>query len=527
MEYLEITDRRMKNYLFTAVLFFLSALTAYGQKEVQPVTGYSSLELNLARSLWFNSSNAAGLALHLPDDYNVLSAAYNVRSGDYKLQQHGDRESRMKFNTSGALRTGKVALWGDFTFSNDFIAGSTYNTNLYDTYTDMPYYVADPNKSDWNKQDYDMSVKAAVPFWDDRLALGVGLNYFTKKGAKQRDPRSVVLCYGIRIEPAVVVKMATQHHLGISLLYENTFNRNTFINSKTGESQIIQLMKGLGNFSIGVVDGNTGIKPYYYPGNEYGGSLQYAFTQGASEVLLDLIYSTQTVHVFEEPTKPRRRGTTEKEKTGVNLQLIRRGETTHKLTLDLYQTDTDGIEYVQELSNNNQVQQWVTIAQYVKSKYNFRSASLLYDLFTGGAPGDYSWRTGLNAAYHHRQDEYITPNSRFNVKNCAATGFVKKNWSVSPSSRILLGLDVTYNLNLAGEYLYNGPDPESLIVTDFYAKDLNYLISDYLQTGCSLDWSFLLKSQSSVNIHLDRQWTKPVQGNTSRSYWGAAVAYIF
>jgi hypothetical protein len=515
----------MKKYLFILAVILLSA-HVYGQEAAQPVTGYSGMELNYAQSLWFHSSNAAGMAFTPLRNYNILSARYENTSGDYKRPQEGDRHRSMGFNTNGALHLGKFFLWGDFTFSDNHVTGATYNTNRYDPTADIPYYVADPNKSDWKRQYYDMALKAALPMRNERLAVGIELHYTTRRAAKQLDPRSTVHGYGITVKPSITAKITGSQHAGVSLWYRNTFDRNNFTNSLTYHSEPVYIMKGLGEYSPDVVGGSGGIGVFYYPANQYGAGLQYGMTGNNKALLLDITCATEKTEAFETPSKPRRRGTADNTTIAGKLQLLRQGNITHKIIVEAAYAATDGIEYVQEYDSRYEVNQWITIAEYVKSAYSRFRASLAYDLFVGSRY-DYSWKAGIKALYSRRQDEYLAPRSVFNTQNSYAELSAAKNFALGASSKILFGLQIGYNLNMGGEYRYGGPEAASLLVTDFYAKDLTYLTTDYVKTGGTLNWSYLLKAKTSIHLSLDGQWLKPASNTSDRFFISATVAYLF
>ncbi|MDR0688456.1 MAG: hypothetical protein LBF55_07245 [Prevotellaceae bacterium] len=515
----------MKNRLLASAVCLLSA-SLYGQEAAQPVTGYSGLELSYAQSLWFHTSNAAGIALTPLRSYNILSAQYAAAAGSHKLQQEGDKSRSTDFNTSGALLLGKFYLWGDFTFSDSHVTGATYNTNRYEPSSDMPYYVADPNKSDWKKQCYDMALKAALPLWSDRLVAGVEARYTAKRAAKQLDPRATVYGYGIIVRPSVAVKIATGHHAGLSAWYRNTFDRNTFTNSLSYHNEQVYIMKGLGSYSPGVVGGTGGIGVFYYPGNQYGGSLQYGIARSSNTLLLDISCTTEKIEAFETPTKPQRRGAADNTTLAAKLQLLRSGDYTHKLTADAGQSATNGIEYVQEYDSRYDVNQWVTIAEYVKSTYKRLWAALQYDLFIGSRY-DYSWKIGIKTLYSSQQDEYLAPRSVFNVRSSYAELSGAKNFAIGASSKILFGLQLGYKRSMGGEYAYGGAAATSILVTDFYPKDLSYLKSHCGSVGGNLSWSFVVKSKSSINLNLSGQWTKPTNRASDRRFIKAGAAYIF
>jgi hypothetical protein len=500
-------------------------MLARGQEDVQPVITRSSLELNFAQSLWFNSSNAAGMALNPLRNYNILSAQYENTAGDYNLQQEGDRNRSMGFSTNGALQLGKFFLWGAFHFADNYVTGATYNTNRYEPQADMPYYVADPNKSDWKKQCYDMMLKVALPVWKEHLMAGFEVQYTTKRAAKQLDPRSTVYGYGIVVKPSVVMKITNRQHAGISLWYRNTFDRNNFTNSLTYHSEPVYIMKGLGNYAPGVV-GPGGIGIFYYPGNLYGGGLQYGISTNRNALLLDITGVKQKTEAFENPTKPQRQGTADNTTLQGTLQLIRSGNMTHKMTAEATLSNTDGVEYVQEYDSRYEANRWVTIAQYVKSRYRSIQASMKYDLYVG-TRYDYSWKAGLKTCYIDRQDKYLSPRSTFNVQNNYTELSAVKNLTVGTSSKILVGWNFGYNLNLGGEYLYGGTETDAPPVTDFYPRDLACLTANYWSAGCELMWSYTLEVRSSIHLYLSGQWQNPDNISSGRLFVKAGMSYIF
>ncbi|GHV56368.1 hypothetical protein FACS1894182_02780 [Bacteroidia bacterium] len=497
----------------------------HGQEE-EPVVTYGAVEWNHAQSLWFNSSNAAGMAITPLRDYNLLEAQYSYTHGDYKQQQEGDKNRNAGVNVNGALHLGKIFLWGNFMFSDNYVTGSTYNTNRYEPQPDMPYYVADTVKSDWKKQFYDMTCKVALPLSGNRFILGGEIHYTTRKAAKQLDPRSVLNCYAIEVKPSVVFSITGQQHLGLNFLYENTFDRNTFTNSLSYNTERVYIMKGLGNYSVDAVGGIGGIGPFYYPSHRYGGGLQYNIAADFGRFLVETTYAQQRTEAFEAPTKPRRRGTAQKNELNGTIQWLKTGKLTHKMVAQFLHSTTDGIEYLQEYNGQYEINQWVTIAEYVKSTYLQQNLSLAYDLYSGSLT-DYSWKTGVNAAYRNRQDEYISPHSIFNTENAYVELLAAKRFTAGARSTFHLGVNIGYNLNLGGEYSYTGFEPNSAIIQDFYAKDLDYFTSHYLQTGCNLYWSLALQSKSSVNFRLNWQWLNAEKTNTSRHFINAGIAYLF
>lgn len=512
-------------------LLFLP-LCLHGQEEEETIATYAAWELNRAQSLWFGSSNAAGMALTPLRNYNLLEAQYNSISGNYKLQQEGDTDRAAGLNADGALRLGNCYLWGNFSFSDQHLGGSTFNTNRYQPTPSMPYYVADTARSDWKKQSYDMAFKAAFPL-SRRLTLGGEVHYVTRKAAKQLDPRSVIHSYAIELKPAIVFNLSPRHHLGFNLLYQNTFDRNTFTNSLNYNSERVYIMRGLGNYTTAVVGGIGGISPFYYPSHQYGAGLQYHLLKPLQQLLVELTFSRQQTDAFEDPTKPRRRGTAQQTDLDATLQWIKSTpDATHKLLAQASIASAKGIEYLQEYVSQYEINRWITLAEYVKSDYSQQNIALQYDFYRG-APLRYTWKTGLHATYSSQQDEYISPQSLFNARNVYAELLADKQWNPAPGHTLQLGLSAGYKRHLSGEYLYNGPEPTSPIVRQFFAQDLAHLAAHALQTGLRAYYSLALQSDASLNLRLQWQWIKPTENpltdssTADRHHITAAVAYFF
>lgn len=511
----------MKKYILFIILISLS-YTIYGQKD-RAVTDYAAMELNFAKSLWYNSTNTAGMIITPLNDYNTVSAKYAINSGKFKLQQQGDKETGLSFNTNGALKLGQTYLWGDFSFINEFYTGTKYNTNLYDACYYMPYYVSDPNLSNWNRQYYDMSFKAATVV-GERIFLGLHANYLNKKGAKQKDPRSVPYNYSLFVQPSIMFMISPEHFAGLSFTYSNSYDRSATSNSDSQNDQSVYVMKGLGHFSAAAVGGIGGLDPFYYKGNQVGGALQYGFS-GDFELMLDVDYSFRVIDVFQTPTKPRRMGTTINNTIDGDLQILFPGKNTHKISANYYLRDVDGVEFIQEEDRSEVVAKWKTTAQFIRSNFSYNSIGLNYDLFLG-TDESYSWRLGVGAEYYDRSDIYYMPKSTLDTKNIAGDIVVKKNFSFGKAA-LLAGLDLGYNRNMYGTYRYGGPDAESLIITEFFKKDMEFLTSDLVKIGAELGFSCPVGPKSSILAGINYQLLSSIESAGNRNLFSLSIGLLF
>lgn len=344
-----------------------------GAQDADHLMQAANIELTKEKALWFNTNNAAGMVLTPLKNFNEVAVGYSHTGGDFKASQSGEKEERIGFNTSGALNLGGTMLWGSFVYDNITSNDGCYNTNLYDPFRDMPYYVADPIISKWKRQRYDLRLKAGFPVLWDVWGIGCELDYITSTGAKQNDPRSTAYYYTIAVRPGFIFRINDQHHLGINGVYENSFERGSFTNSDNQNDQPVFIMRGLGNYTAGVVGGLGGIGTFYYKGNKIGGGFQYGYTStGSFRALLDVKYHYKVEDAYQSPTKPQRMGSIKQNKIDGTIQLLNNGENyTNKVSLGYFYKSTDGIEFIQVLDNTYEVQQW--IGPVCKEQLQFKS----------------------------------------------------------------------------------------------------------------------------------------------------------
>lgn len=468
------------------------------------------IELTNVQALWFNSSNSAGMGISPLNNYSIVGMGYQLESGDFKMTQTGEDLSTVRFNTEGTANFSDIYLWGAFNYENTTQKNTAFVTNVYDPYRDMPYYIADNNLSKWKKQEYDLHVRAAFPQLWNFLTAGGEVKYTTRTGAKQNDPRSVAYYLTVSASPSFVFELNEKNNLGLSLNYEYLFERSTNNRSDTEINYPVYVMKGLGNYTTGLISGSSGLGTFFYKGNKIGAGVQYGWqSDGACSLLAEAKYSYKVEDAFQTPTKKQNMGSTKQNFWSANLQLLGNGaDYLNKVTLSYTDKNTDGVEYLQELDTSFEVSQWVTLAKYVKSKYSYKALAIDYDIFRKRGSG-YNWRAGLNAGWSEKFDEYLLPYSYLKAENVLVNVYGKKDFRLSGRSNLLAGVNIGYNANLGGEYNYSGPYADEPTVTQMYANDVLYLSADYVKFGGELCFSTLVGAKTSMFVEAKCQYYAP------------------
>ncbi len=521
--------RKFKNIYWagmTASILLLSQ-NIMAQDENSRLVNPASVELLKAKSLWFNTENSAGLTLDKMYDFNNLLFDVNLKEGDFKRKPEGSDERNLGVSTEGGLNLGGGYVWGKFSYNNEKQEGTLYNTTMLDPVRGIPYYPVDKNLSDWVKQDYNLSMKvASKPLWE-RYIVGIGAQYQTRTGAKQVDPRSETNFYILNVKPALVATF-NNHSVGLNFMYERTNQESSTTNSNSQANQDVYVLKGLGYFYSAVVGGLQSLGKFVYDGNKIGGAFQYGYTGESLQLLLDGKYTYGVEDATSTPTKPKKEGSVKFNNYEADLQLLIPGKNLNKVELSWADHNTSGIEYVQVLDKTFEVQRWITTYKSIRSTYDLQEMALKYDFFRG-SDLDYKWRTGLIAKYRNSDDVYIFPASEMKIEEMMVGINAKGNLNLGNQNRILGGLSFNYHKNLDGLYVYGGPDPESVIITDFMNSDFNYLKSGYTKTGAEICYFTRIgkngRTGMFVNGALD--YFKPVDSDEHRMVSKIGFGFTF
>ena len=489
---------------------------AQGSKTDYP----AMVELDKIQSAWFNSANAAGLSVDPLAGYSDLAFGYSLGRGDFRSLPEGSTNI-LDISTSGATSLGRGYIWGSFNYKNHSAEDTRFNTMTLNLEDDLPFIVSDTNISPWKKQRYDMSLKAATPLVGELVAFGISANYFTESGAKQVDPRCYDYEYGVTVEPSAAFHFGG-HTVGLSGIYRNGNVREVPVNSNSQQDQTAYILRGLGNFTDAVIGSLSSLGTFYYNRNLYGASLQYGFGGRDLKLLFEGGCTWQMVDVFQTPTKPRRMGSTVQQKISGKAQIIATSDDFfHKLTVEGFHRTTDGIEFLQELS----VLEWETVARYVRSKYALDHLSLGYDFCRKNDFG-YSWMAGVRGSLDDRSDIYLMPASDLKIRNLTGEVFAKKNLQTGSVS-VLGTLRGAYRKNLSGIYEYGGPEPASVIVSEFFKHEFDWARADFWKAGAQLNVAFPLGGRTAMFCQADIDYIKPLTMSGHRLTAAFTVGFTF
>ncbi|PKO99745.1 MAG: hypothetical protein CVU13_04255 [Bacteroidetes bacterium HGW-Bacteroidetes-8] len=520
---------RKVKYIYWAGALIMTLITTNSAvaQEAAKQNSPASIELLKAKSLWFNTNNAAGLTLDKMHDYSDLNFQYKIKSGDFKKSHDGEKESTLGVSTEGGLKLSGGYVWGKFSYNNETLRNTLYNTTMINPERGMPFYTVDKNMSDWKRQNYKLEMKvASKPLWD-KYIVGIQGEYVTSTGAKQVDPRSVGYFYTITVKPGIAA-MFGKHSVGVNMVYQNLVEETRTTNSNGQLSQDVYVVKGLGNFYSAVVGGLQSLGQFVYSGNKIGGDIQYSYGISDINFILSGNYHLRVEDVISSPTKPKKEGTIKEEMMSANLTVTKSCDNFHRLDLSYSVNNSSGIEYVQVLDNTYEVQRWVDVYSSVRSTYNQIDMVAKYDFFRGAAH-EYKWKAGLFANYRDNDDLYILPKSKMRVENLFFGINAKTNIPLKLANRLILGADFIYKNNINGYYIYKGADATSPVITQFMTPDMQYSRQDYYKIGGEVSYftNISRSNKSGMFVKVAADYYKPVEGEGNRMQTTIGLGFTF
>lgn len=510
----------------TALIAMCSCLLVAGTLNAQDnkPTNEVTRQANFRQALWFGTDNASALAFAPLYRYNELNLSYEGQFGKFSPAQKPTGSNDISLNTSGSFKLGGFWLWGSFSFNNIFDRGSRFNATRYEVPENNPYYLADTFSSRWNRQEYELKAKMASPVLWSLMSFGLGVDYSTKVGAKQLDPRAESYKFHVSLTPSFTFEIADKHHIGVDGFFCYDYERSQpSLNNGYSEPKVF-ISRGLGEYLLGKVGGNDGQKLWFYKAYEYGAGLQYSY-RDAVHLLVNASYHKRTEDAKSNPKLPQRMGAVEEDRIFGDIQLLFGESESNKFTLAGSYSDTDGFEFVQRLNTSALEQEWEVVSKNAMSKFRSVGASLSYDhLFGNSDPRGYDWRVAARAEFSDRDYSYFIPASSFSATS-ALVGVEGNGQFKFSSSSLLVGVNVAYNASLAGEYVYGGSKGDSEL-QNLYLWDIDYYTADFLKAGVSVCYT-LNRKKVNYKFELAADYYSPFKLDTDKTVGSFTFGIIF
>lgn len=442
-------------------------------------------ETAIRNSLWLESSSAAGLAFSPYKVFNVLDLSYDGGYGEFRKNGTGKSSTVISLNTSGAAYIGKFLATGGFSYRNISEHDALYNVLNYELEPNMPYHPVDDKSSGWQKQEYLLNAGLSSPVLWNRVAFGLKLDYKTKVGAKQLDPRGENYNLSINLYPSISLRLG-RSLLGLSGTYAYGFERGAVSNNNPWQDQKVWEHRGLGESTQTKVGGNEGMKTHSYRSHRYGAALQYSL---GDILFVEAGFEHRTTLGTENPKLPKKLGSISENDISLSSAWLFGKDKSNKLSLDALCSLTTGIEYVQQLDKTAYRQEWVVISTNEMTSCTGVNVRLGYDhLFGASDPRGYSWKIGAEATFDLFNQSYLSPASTLGTMRLYSGALADKHFKFRKST-LLVGVHAGYAAGLGAGY--NSLNAKAHATPKAMVQDnADYLNASFLKAGGRIEWTF-------------------------------------
>lgn len=480
----------------------------------QDINDRAAYYFNIDRDLWYNSSNAAGLALGNMVQWRNVALGYDMALG--RFTDSWDASSKSVVSASGDMLMDiegfKVAARLDMGLGR--LAKSRYNTSLYEVSWDMPYFVAiNSNESFlWRQSRAALDVSVASPLLlDDRLSAGINLKMDLAGASKWATPGSKYRGMQLEIMPSATFAINDDHTVGLALGYKLNPSRSIVGTSETSAG--VLLLHGLGSASPRIAGGDFPgkLSPLNYNAGFFAAAVDYNYKGDASDWLVELTFDNGATRVTEAENSI---GKVEKIVTGLSAAGLFGDQRSRKLSLDLLYNLNYWLEGSLETpkGTNNQLDANLGYTAYTDA-----------DLETG-----FDWVFGLGTEFHLMNYKRFFPDGNFSNTRLMPYAFLGKNISIAQEQSLLARLNMGYNFAAKTRYNYSGATEGNYIVNYMYDSEVDYLGSYYLRTCLEADYTYRFNSMLTPYASLGTTLLTPMgKGKGARFLMSFKLGVLF
>lgn len=456
---------KIKNFKIILTLPLLSGL-AFAQ------TPASSLSFLRDTSLTLRYDNSA-LLHHMDIPVSGESKlTYFYQGGDFKHLYQGESLQGVQFTSERFERLKDWVFYGSFDFRS-FKERAVDMTSHAQPFRDNPYQIADSLNGDWNKQNYNLSLKVAAPkLAQDRLTLGMGLSYNVLTGARQKDPRPLNNSNELRLSPAVLYELSENHALGLTGAYQ--FYREDLSVERINANQNYNMYKllGLGEYEAGspiIISSNSIIRSY--TGNKFGGELFYSCQREGLNWMISGRYHHYKEKAIDGSTFPKKAGHHSYHEYGLISSLSWKGtQKAQHLHVHWNQRDVSNREFHQ--LQNAATKQYETIYTSVFNTALKTDVGIEY-LFSRIKRNDVpNWWLTIGADYHGFDNRYSVSRDLEIVDKITASLSFDKQYELRNGDALSFGLGSAYDFLIEDQIAYTEKD----FSTNFVAHHIFYPI---------------------------------------------------
>ena len=240
-------------YGLLILAWFACVPSLFGQE--QDSIGKSEAFLSPAFGLkWEQMSNLPLKPYLIQEQFGRSSLELSQQKGDFITAQQPEKEWGPKVWSEGIREVNGFWLEGGFSYQKTF--SDSMGWRLSRELSSNPYYIGNIKKGNWDRDFFDLYMKAVRPLWNDRILLGVGIDYQLQKHARYNDPRIEINHYHLGMDGQVGYRFGNGQFAAISAGFGNSDDKGGYRyyddnNESFGaEEYIVYNLYGLGSYDL-------------------------------------------------------------------------------------------------------------------------------------------------------------------------------------------------------------------------------------------------------------------------------------
>lgn len=456
---------------------------------------------------WSLSNNAAGLLFFDHGKISRVNGFFSQSDNKQKRLMDPQKTLSLGAQTQSFQKIGKWAVQGSFGYQHHQYQGILYNANLDFRYMNI-YMVGDSLGGKQNKGGYFFNAGVAYPFFNDRLFVGMQMDYESSEGAKAQDVRNKNTIAIASFTPSLIYN-AGNWALGLS---GGLSTETNFVHMKVylGDRHTVFYHQGMGHYVPRVNLSSTTTESVRYEGDGVHAGIQMKYTLGRSGFFQSVNYYQLKTTALVGSVYRLINGITDFSRFSYTGAYTRNNSADiHHIRLEAASAVTNGTEVRQEVIEH-QVDRirrsYVKTLRWIEDKHiisNY-SGGIEYNYIRKGEkrPFKYQLKAGASGSMYDASHYPVVAYGYYNATSVIADleyqHFLKfRHLNVDPvlgfRSRMVLDSEVVYK-----------PFPN--YINSIPREDFRYFSEDYYGFNMGLNLStsrlpFPNISQGFLNIH--------------------------
>ena len=513
------------------ILLLLVAGYALGNTIPDSTHSFNSFKLYKLQNQWLQTGNIARISLNPDKNIGFVQSGYRYDDGSYHRMREAETKNEFFLESESIQKIKEMYFYGKFAYSNSDEKGILWN-GVFDPYRGNPYIIGDSVPgANYHKEIYQLSGGMAKKF-NNKLTLGLLVDYMVGIGAKQKDPRPENVVMNISVNPSVILKM-DNFILGFDAGYRNRKEEIDYTQIATDNPDpTFFTFKGFGfhNYEVDYgVDRFQTEKAYF-------GGFQFQKEFGSIQSLTELRgeYSSEEIDDGSSVIKKEDGGDWKVISIDFNQQLkLQTGQKIHSLSFHGNFTNGQGTEYTQEIVfDEDRHANYITISKNLKFERLAMNALLNYNFVSLSGYNKVNWdiegTAGLtinDEKYNYIPEIFTADYMNLNTGIKVQKNFYKKALHFAPQ------IEVNYLQNLSNSMsLSNDPGITKKQNKELYMFDHNFYIADLIAVKAGLNVGFNMPNSKTIeqlNLNINYSYSQTNDQLLERNFLSGKIGIMF